>query len=205
MNLIQSLVDSIFQLILFSFIPFIWWFIFWRKKEKFLPWIGIKKPVVKNKRLVILLCCLFLAVSVLSTVFFGGVVETSETAAGQFQGLGIIALFPALLFGMIQTGAAEEILFRGFLAKRFIKQFGFTFGNILQAFLFGLLHIGLFYAVTTINIFQAALIFSIPFLTSLFFVYINEKESGGSIIPSWLMHGIGNVLVSIIVMFNLNI
>ena len=204
MNLIQSLVDSIFQLILFSFIPFIWWLIFWRKKEKFLPWIGIKKPVVKNKGLVILLCCLFLVVSVLSTIFFQ-VVETSETATGQFQGLGIIALFPALLFGMVQTGAAEEILFRGFLAKRFIKQFGFAFGNILQAFLFGLLHAGLFYAVTTINIFQAVLIFSIPFLTSLFFVYINEKKSGGSIIPSWLMHGIGNVLVSIIVMFNLNI
>ena len=204
MILAQSIIDSIFQLFLFSLIPFIWWFIFWRKKEKFLSWIGIKKPIIQNKRLVFLFGCLFLVVSILSNIFLE-VVETSETAVGQFQGMGAVALFSALLFGMIQTGAAEEILFRGFLAKRLIQRLGFTLGNILQAFLFGIMHVVLFQIAISINIFQSLLIFSIPFLTSLFFGYINEKKSDGSIIPSWLMHGIGNVLASIIAMFNLNI
>jgi membrane protease YdiL (CAAX protease family) len=114
--IIQTLINSIFQLLLFSLIPFIWWVIFWRKKEKFLPWIGIKKPVIKNKRLVYGGGCLFLMVSMLSNIYvdFVGVVETSETAVGQFQGLGIAALFSALLYGMIQTGATEEIFFGGF-------------------------------------------------------------------------------------------
>ena len=204
MMLVQSLIDSIFQLFLFSFIPFIWWLIFWRKKEKFLSWIGIKRPIFQNKHFVFLFGCLFFVVSILSNVFLE-VVEKSETAVGQFQGVNVVTLFSAFLFGMVRTGAAEEILFRGFLAKRFIQYLGFAFGNILQAIIFGIMHVVLFRIVTSLNIFQSLLIFSIPFLTSLFFGYINEKKSGGSIIPSWLMHGIGNVLASIIAIFNLNI
>jgi membrane protease YdiL (CAAX protease family) len=204
MIIFQSLIDSIVNLLLFSLIPFIWWFIFWRKKEGFLFWIGIKKPIVQNKRLVILLGFLFLVISLSSNIFIE-IVETSETAVGQFQGMGIAALPSALLFGMIKTGAAEEILFRGFLAKRCIQRLGFVFGNIIQAFLFGVMHLVLFQIASSINLFQSVLIFSIPFLTSLFFGYINEKKSDGSIIPSWLMHGIGNVIASIITMFNLNI
>ncbi len=50
--------------------------------------------------------------------------------------------FPsAFLFGIIQTGLSEEILFRGFLAKRLISRFGFATGNLLlsMAEAFGLL------------------------------------------------------------------
>ena len=201
MVLIQSLLDSIVQLLLFSFIPFIWWLIFWRKKEKFLPWLGIKKPIMENKRLVALYICLFLVVSTLSNIFLE-VVQTSETAVGQIQGTGIIALCSALLFGMVKTGAAEEILFRGFLAKRLIQRLGFTLGNILQAFLFGIMHVVLFQVAISIDVFQSLIIFLIPFLTSLLFGYVNEKKADGSIIPSWLMHGIGNVIAAIIAMFS---
>jgi hypothetical protein len=33
--------------------------------------------------------------------------------------------------------------------------------------------------------------------------YINEKESDGSIISSWIVHGIANIMASFVAMFNI--
>ena len=41
--LIQTLINSIIQIALFSLIPFIWWLITARKKMNFFEWIGLKK------------------------------------------------------------------------------------------------------------------------------------------------------------------
>ena len=128
-EIIQALIGAGVNLILFSFIPFLCWLVFYRKKEKFFSWIGFKKPAIKNKRVFVLLFSLLMAVSIVSN-FIPAIVERSETATGQFQGMGMAALLPALIYGLIQTGLSEEILFRGFLAKRFINRFGFSFGNI---------------------------------------------------------------------------
>jgi hypothetical protein len=50
MNLIlSSITTAIVNLIVFSIIPFIWWFIRHRKKEGFFKWIGIYKPQLKSK------------------------------------------------------------------------------------------------------------------------------------------------------------
>ena len=36
-----------------------------------------------------------------------------------------------------------------------------------------------------------------------FMGYTNEKQGGGSILPSWLIHGIANTFAAIIAMFSL--
>ena len=201
MQNIQVVIDAVFNLVLFSFIPFVWWVFFHRKKEKFFSWIGFIKPDVKHKRVFIILFVSFMAISAGSN-FIPAIFDRSISGTGQLQGTGISALFQALLFGMVQTGAAEEILFRGFLAKRLIKWLGFSIGNIAQAALFGLLHIAFLYlAATDANIFQGLMLFIIPFSGGWLFGYINEKQSGGSIVPSWLMHGIGNVIAAVISMY----
>ena len=194
---VQYFIDAVFNLLLFSFIPFLWWMFFYRKKEKFLSWIGIKKPVIENKRFFLLSFSLFLIISTVSS-FLPTIVDRSLTGTGQLKGIGMSALFQTLLYALIQTGAAEEILFRGFLAKRFINRFGFLIGNTMQAVLFGLLHIAILYLVTSVNFFQGFLVFTLPYLVGWFFGYVNEKQSEGSIIPSWLMHGLGNAIASII-------
>ena len=194
-DIVQYFINTIFNLLLFSFIPFLWWVFFYRKKERFLSWIGIKKPVIKNKRVFILLFSLFLVISIVSS-FLPTIVDRSLTSTGQLNGVGISAVFQVLLFGLIQTGASEEILFRGFLGKRFIKRFGFNVGNTMQAVLFGLLHIAVLFLVTSVDIYQGLLVFTLPCIVGWFFGYVNEKLSEGSIIPSWLMHGIGNVIAS---------
>jgi membrane protease YdiL (CAAX protease family) len=197
---IQVIINAFTQLALFSAIPFLCWLVFYRKKEKFFSWIGFKKPVIKSKHVFVLLSSLFLLVSIISN-FLPTIVERSQTATGQLQGVGLAILIQSLVFGFIQTGASEEILFRGFLAKRFIKFFGFSFGNLLQSALFGLIHVLLAFLVfSSIDIRQGLLLFIIPCIAGWLFGYINEKQSGGSIVPSWLLHSIGNVIAAIIAM-----
>ncbi|MDD4437761.1 MAG: hypothetical protein PHS04_06990 [Tissierellia bacterium] len=48
--LVNKIVSSIVQIILFTFIPFIWWLITARKKQKFTEWIGLKKTEGRKKQ-----------------------------------------------------------------------------------------------------------------------------------------------------------
>jgi len=52
---IGYVLNSILQLGLFSLIPFLWWLIFARKKEKFFKWIGLIKPCQENRALIFLI------------------------------------------------------------------------------------------------------------------------------------------------------
>ena len=198
---VQALTNTIVNLVLFSSIPFLWWLLLHRKKEKLFSWLGIKRPAFKNYRALFLLFGLFLLILIGSNFFL--ILEPSENAVSQYRGMGASAIFRGLLFGIIQTGASEEIFFRGFLAKRFIKVLGFVAGNILQAALFGLLHVALLLlAIASFDLLQVCLLFLVPFLGGLLFGYVNERQAGGSIIPSWCMHSAGNVITSIIAMFS---
>lgn len=51
----QALLNGIIQVIIFSLVPLIWWLITSSKRENFLSWLGIKKPIVKSKKKWILL------------------------------------------------------------------------------------------------------------------------------------------------------
>lgn len=200
--LIESIMEAITTFILFSLIPLLWWFFTGKKKEKLFLWLGLKKPEVKNVRVFILMAGLITICPIIINNLIT-IVESSETASGRYDGLGMSALLPAIIWSMFTTGLMEEIFFRGFMAKRFIKQFGFGIGNLIQAVLFGFLHIVMFYAATSISLFQGIMIFLIPCFYGWLMGYVNEKHAGGSIVPSWLFHGCGNLIVSIIAMFAL--
>ncbi|WP_368654196.1 hypothetical protein AB4Y30_03930 [Ornithinibacillus sp. 4-3] len=40
---IQTVIDGLIQVVIFAIISFLYWTIAFRKHEKFLPWIGLKK------------------------------------------------------------------------------------------------------------------------------------------------------------------
>ena len=46
---VQTTIDAVVQLILFSIIPFLWWFFSARRKENLLTWIGLVTPKFDNK------------------------------------------------------------------------------------------------------------------------------------------------------------
>ena len=189
--LIQTLINSVIQIILFSLIPFIWWLITARKKMNFFEWIGLKKisNAKGNKTLIWTIGAIvaFLALSVFMLMAVRGV----ETAASEFAGLGFGAIPAILIYAIYKTALPEEIVFRGFILKRVSGKFGFAAGNLIQSILFGLMHGVMFFSAAgpvkalLITVFTG----SIGWLMG----YINEKKAGGSIIPSWCIHAAANI------------
>ena len=194
---VNEFIGALVQLLLFSLIPFIFWLIFGRKKENFFKWIGLKKIKHQGKPWVTL-CAIVAATGLyigITTAVLGFLPEGVTTAGSDFAGKGFIA-FPAVLaYGFIRTGLSEEVVFRGFLLKRFAEKFGFTAGNTIQAVLFGLMH-GVPFGLATHNIPVAIVMTLLPGAFGWFQGWMNEKRCGGSIVPSWLLHGTINVIVA---------
>lgn len=201
MQVINLLINSTIQILLFSILSFIWWFVKVRKTTGFFRWIGLKKPIIKDKKkygvTVLLTLVLFLSISLI----IPNIVDSSDTATSQFTGQGIAAFLPALIYSFLQTGLSEEIFFRGFLMRVLVDAFGFNVGNFIQGLLFGVLHGVLFFPI--LGIIRTFIIVLVTGATGLLFGWINEKQSDGSIVSSWLLHGFANLIASIIAMFNL--
>ena len=195
MEVLNSIISAIIQLILFSLIPFIWWHKTYRKDEKFLHWIGLKKPVIKESKLKLILITLIISAGY---IFFTSIVintfmKSSSMTSNQFYKKGWSALPSILFYSVIQTALSEEILFRGFLGKRLINKFGFIIGNTIQAIGFGLLH-GIPFGIITGNVLVTILLTLLPGALGWSEGLLNEKCSEGSIVPGWILHSIMNIL-----------
>ncbi|MGM9613934.1 MAG: CPBP family intramembrane glutamic endopeptidase [Oscillospiraceae bacterium] len=196
---INKTVSSIFQIILFAIVPFIWWFVTARKQQKFSQWIGLKKIDGGTKT--------FAATSILSVAFllFGAftlyLIRGIETATSEFAGLGVNAMPAIVVYAAFNTAFPEEILFRGFLLKRMTNKVGFTTANIIQALLFGLLHGVMFFSLA--GALKVVLIIFFTGAIAWCMGYINEKYANGSIIPSWIIHTISNLFSGICAAFSI--
>ena len=197
--MLQSFIDAVTQVLIFSIIPMIWWLITARKKENFFAWLGLKKPVFQASPW--MLFALILAVSItyiaLSALVMTTLLSGMEFATTEYSGEGLARLPEIFFFSFIKTGLSEEIFFRGFLGKRFINKFGFSVGNTVQASLFGLLH-GLPIGLASGNWLVIIIMTLLPGGIGWFMGYINEKKSKGSIVPSYLLHALMNLGIGIV-------
>lgn len=192
MNLLtQKIVNSIVQIILFSLIPLIWWLITARKKCSFFEWIGIKPISSSKENRTALWIAGTTAVFLFVSVFILYLLRNIETATSDFSGLRMKGLPAIIIYAIFNTSLPEEIVFRGFLLKRFSHQFGFKIGNILQSVLFGLLHGAMFFTLT--GVLQTILIIGFTGGIAWCMGYINEKKASGSILPSWGIHAMANL------------
>lgn len=199
---INILMSSIIQVLLFSIIPFIWWLISGRKDDSFLNWLGLKRFSIKNKlNYTLLFLGIIIILMIPSLIVTTFLLDESTMATSQFSGEGISVLFAAIIYAFLQTGFSEELFFRGFLAKRLIHKLGFQWGNIVQGSLFGLMHGFLF--IFSSELLGLVVIVLITGIAGYLLGWINEKYSNGSIISSWLIHGIGNLIPAILAMFNI--
>jgi uncharacterized protein len=113
--------------------PFFIWAIWWRN-ENFFSWIGVKKNTGGWQRTTAWIF-IFLVISLLFQIFIvPHVLPSGIAAADQMAGMGINALYKAILFG-ISTGFVEEVFWRGFLGKRLVLKLGFAVGNVVQSLL----------------------------------------------------------------------
>jgi membrane protease YdiL (CAAX protease family) len=187
--LVNKLISSLVQIIIFSVIPFIWWLITARKKQKFNEWIGLKAPIggTKTAFAIIGVSFAFLILGAYSLYIVSGI----ETATSDFRGLGTAAIPAILVYAVLNTSFPEEIIFRGFLLKRLQNKFGFIAANVIQSIIFGVVHAVMFF--NLVGTAKAIIILIFTAAIAWFMGYTNEKKADGSIIPSWTIHAIANI------------
>lgn len=196
--MVSLFISALIQVVAFSVVPFIWWFVTGRK-ENFFKWVGLKKSqwngkVAKSCVLTVVVTAVYaLIMQLIMNHFLSGV----ETATSQFSGMGMAAIPAALIYAMVQTSLSEEILFRGFLGKRLISRFGFKVGNSIQALCFGLVH-GVPFFMLTNQAVVLVLVTLLPACIGFFMGYLNEKTAEGSILPSWMTHGLLNIVTALL-------
>ncbi len=206
---ISSITTTIINLIVFSLLPVIWWSLRHRKRTSFFRWIGFYRPRLKSKWWVFLIFAIlyyffynfdFTKLVDMKTLEY--IENSSAVSANAFAGIGLIAVLPALIENFIANGVAEEILYRGFLCKRFCNKFGVVNGILLQAVLFGLMHNILYIMVgLDVGLWYHLLTFVFTATGALLLGWLNEKIFNGSIIPSILLHGTGNFIASMLIAF----
>ena len=205
--MLNAILDSIGvcvkNLLIFSLIPFIWWLITSRKKENFFTWLGFQKPRLQVKWWG---CAVFAIAYVILYNFDGEFLLSAKTlevlnsgdtaiAANTYASLGVAAFIPVFLTTFIGNGLAEEILFRGFFCKRFVNKTGVISGVLIQAFLFGAMHLALI-ALSGLGVGIDFYIYEFvyTFAGALMLALANEKIFNGSLWPSVFLHGLGNFI-----------
>ncbi|QXA19836.1 CPBP family intramembrane metalloprotease [Streptococcus gordonii] len=199
-SLIQQMTNALIQIVLFMLLPFIWWFVTARRKSSFLDWIGFK-PLkdTGNHKMWLWIFLGLLSFTVFSYLVLYTIVKDLKTATSSFSGLGFQALPAVLIYSLFQTSLPEELLFRGFLLKRFSTCLPFGVANTIQAALFGLLH-GLMF-ITEVSWLQTLVIILCTGVIAAYLGFVNEKKSGGSILASWIMHALANVVTGMLSAF----
>lgn len=194
---VSELLDAVLQAILFLLIPFLWWLMTARKSEGFLPWMGFRKVHHTGRWLCTALGTVLAvtAYGILTSALMAAYSEGITAAGSSFAGMGMAALPAVIVYSFIRTGFSEEFLFRGFLLKRISRRWGFIVGNTVQALLFGALH-GIPFGLATHRIPVTVLLTLLPGALGWYFGWLNEKRCGGSVVPSWLLHGLMNTVVA---------
>jgi len=114
------------------------------------------------------------------------------SAQRPFVGLGLSAraIIKALLYGVVQTGLTEELLFRGLIAGSLSRRSRLLWANIIQAMVFVLPHL-------LILQFAPEMWWLLPIVFGGSLVYGWVRIKSGSILGSWLMHASGNVAMAL--------
>lgn len=196
--MVDEIISIFLQVLMFTLIPFLVYVIQKRSVKGFPNYIGLKKSVNKANYLagsVSLLMTMPILFLVLMNSDFKEIMIDPNSLTGRFRqmGFGAISILTLVLVAVFKTALAEEILFRGFIAKRLISITNYQTGNIIQGVIFGAIHAALFMTMTG-NISFLITIFLFPAAGAYFMVYLNEKLADGSIIPGWVAHSLANLI-----------
>ena len=194
---INKIINSLLEIILFSLLPFLFWYFSARKQERFTDWIGLKK--IKGAKKTALAIIIVTTFYLLISLILLNSLKNIENATSEFQGLSFAALPAIFIYAVFNTSFPEEILFRGFILKRLANKLGFAKANFIQSLLFGLLHGVMFFPL--VGNLKSILIILLTSLAAFAMGYVNEEISGGSIIPGWIIHAISNLIAGIYLAF----
>ena len=201
-NIIGAIETFGANIVLMFSLPLIYWLIKWRKEEPFFRWIGLYKPKLESARWVLLVFAIiyaanyFLNYSALMPKSDIAIIEANNAsiALGGFSD--VVAAFIVNVFA---NGLCEEAFFRGFLAKRLIANIGFYPGIIVQASAFALMHNALWLiGGLGVSIITHIVMFAMTFIAAIMLVCLNERIFNASIVPSFVLHGLGNFVAALL-------
>ena len=206
--MINLIISAIFQLVLFTAIPFLIYSFIAKDKIGFLNYLGLKETVSTNFFYPIIFSVALCVIPILLIEYshsFSDIFNNAFLVSGKFdKNNGLFNCIGSIfIVSYFQTALTEEIFFRGFIGKQLLKKKSFTFSNIAQGLIFAFLHLGMGFAITKNPVF---LIFSFvfPLIFSMIGFYLNEKKSGGSIFPSILLHGTSNFIFYLFYVYTSN-
>lgn len=211
--ILNELKGALGNIIVFFLVPLIWWLIRHRKKENFFKFLGFYKPKIEVKWWIfVLFVVLYIIFQKLDfTIFipeseFAAVSDNENISANAFAGIGLLAIIPGLIQNFVANGICEEVLFRGFIVKRFAHHFGKLPGIIIGAVLFGLMHNTLYLlAGIEVGFIFHLVMFIFTGMAGFLLGFLNEKIYNGSIWPSVIVHGLVDFIGTIEAAFLINI
>ena len=196
--LIYGVTSILSNVALFSVIPLLWHLDKERTIKGFVHSLGIYRPHSAASGSILTVTSVYLlTLAATITVVLSGFSDRGLGAHGGTHGLttGTTILLYIVMFGL-KTGIAEEIFFRGFIAKKLIDRLGYSKGNLLQALVFGMPHSflvsGPFSAIDLVVRGINAILLGYTF------GYIMDKRSGGNIVPAMIAHTSANIVSSIV-------
>ena len=196
--MINEILNAVFQVLVISLIPFLVYLVGARRARGFFDYVGLKRSTAKANGLAVLVALVFL-IPPLALWFlsdqFRQIMTDPTTTTGKFRamGLGVDAVLMLLVAAVFKTALSEELFFRGFVAKRLMALLGYSWGNITQAAIFGITHVLIFLMITTQLLFLTFMLVFVS-LGAYLSAYLNEKHAAGSIVPSWISHGLANAI-----------
>ncbi|MBK9271772.1 MAG: CPBP family intramembrane metalloprotease [Saprospiraceae bacterium] len=207
-ELINEIISTILQLVVFSAAPYLFYYFGTNRTSSFWNYIGLYKPSGNSIGYILASAFLFLMAG-MGVIFMDEDIQQTllhpPSVTGKLKAMGVnpITLLVLLIIALFKTSLSEEIFFRGFLARQFTQRFGFRNGNILQASLFGLVHLILFYFMAKTTTFFLVFIFLFSYSAAWTIGYLKEKYANGSIVPGWMAHGLGNTISYLIILLYL--
>lgn len=182
------------QVALFCGIPIIYWFVRRRRETPLRRYLGLVAPrKTANVSQIAVFSLGYIAVYVI-VHFIPTVAALTQPSASAYEGMGVAAIIPAILVCFVQQALSEEVLFRGFIGKRLNSLLGFAYGNVVQAVIFSGAHVLLSVSETK-GPASYLIIFTSIALGGWLLGYLNERLCGGSLVPSILLHGLGNYIM----------
>ena len=204
-NAVISAFGQLFVVLILSFIVYKIHQFVSKHKERFFGYVGIKTAINqfdKTYGIILIVVMLFAVVS--TYIQFNAGDEARGYLTGENSPYGkilkseftITSIILGMLYCFVQAGASEEVLFRGLIGQRLFNKFGNFEGNLIQASIFWILHLLIFRFITGdwISWFQVYA-FVASFGLGWAAGFVNYRKHGASIMPSWLLHSLGNFTV----------
>lgn len=192
--LLGSAISALLNLVVIAGIPFFAYFIYNKLRRKRSLVATARQAGLRLGALRYFGYCLIVAVAcVLFIVIWRPPLAPFERVGSPqraFVGLGLsgASAAMALLYGVVQTGFAEELLFRGLIAGSFSRRLPLMWANVLQALIFLVPHLLVLRVMP-----EMWPILPIIFVLALFMGWVRIKS--GSIIGPWMIHASVNVAV----------